>query len=80
MIYIRCDECKQLFGAEKPAVSPEPGQLEDDPGHPGKTVHAVGAVADVIEPHVAYSEPVWAVKMICPPCRRSAEERGEVTP
>lgn len=79
MIFIRCDECKQLFGAECPTLPPEPGQPEGYLGEPGKIIYALGAYGHVLERHEYFQshQPLMAIKALCPPCRAAAEERGK---
>ena len=78
VIFVRCDECRQLFGAERPTLPPEPGEPDGYLGEPGKVLNALKVGDDVIERHegLAGEPPLWNKKIICPPCRASAEERG----
>ena len=79
MIFIRCDECKQLFGREPPSLPPEPGQPEGYLGEPGKIVYALGAVVDVLERHdspTAFEGLLQTMKIVCPGCMQDAVGRG----
>jgi hypothetical protein len=83
VIYIRCDECKQLFGAKLPTLPPEPGQPEGYLGLPEKIIAALGACGDLLQRQkgVVFGDgfdgvPEQTVVILCPPCRHAAEERG----
>ena len=81
MIYIRCDECKQLFGASLPMLPSEPGQPEDYPGDPAKIIHALGAYGETLERYPGFTNDgvvLREFRVMCPPCRQAAEERGGV--